>query len=89
MKCWRSCSSLTPPSFPPLFGPLLQNHDQAVRTPLAAATDADQLLPSLAPMWEEEKARCGGNIPPRPGSPPRDPKPLCAAVEAVRAELKV
>jgi hypothetical protein len=34
-------------------------------------------------------SRCGGSYPVRPPSPPRNPRPLCAAVEAIRAELQV
>lgn len=62
---------------------------QAIRAPLDPAHEATSLLPSLRPLWEEEEARCGGAIPQRPPSPPRAPKPLCTAVEAVRAELMV
>ncbi len=62
---------------------------QAVRTPLEHAGPEQQLVDSLLPMWEEERARCGGSIPPRPPSPPRTPRPLCPAVEALRAELQV
>jgi hypothetical protein len=62
---------------------------QAVRTPLPEAGCDDQLLDSLVPMWEEEKGRCGGSLPPRQGSPPRNPQSLCLAVEAVKAEIWV
>ncbi len=56
---------------------------------LEEAGDEHQLLESLLPMWEEERERCGGRLPPRPPSPPRAPRPLCPAVEAMRVDLKV
>ncbi len=60
-----------------------------MRVPLEHAAPEQQLVESLAPMWAEERARCGGRIPSRPPSPPRHPQPLCAAVEATRQDLKV
>lgn len=62
---------------------------QAVRVPLGQAPPGAQLLDSLVPMWEEERARCGGQLPRRPPSPTRTPQPLCPAVEAVRTEYLV
>jgi hypothetical protein len=62
---------------------------QAVRVGLEDADASQQLLESLVPMWEEERARGEGVLPERPASPPRSPGPLCAAVEAVRAEFRV
>lgn len=40
-------------------------------------------------MWEEERVRGEGVLPERPSSPPRSPRPLCTAVEAVRQEYRV
>ncbi len=40
-------------------------------------------------MWEEERVRGEGALPERPASPPRSPRPLCTAVEAVRQEYRV
>lgn len=62
---------------------------QAVRSPLSQAAVGLQLVESLLPMWEEERGRCGGRVPGRPPSPPRNPRPLCPAVDAVRVELQV
>ena len=43
----------------------------------------------MIPMWDEERMRCSGNLPERPGSPPRKPGPLCQTVEDVRAQFQV
>ncbi len=64
------------------------NRAEAVRVPLEQATPDMQLVDSLVTMWRDERARCG-DVPPPPRSPTRRPKPLCAAVEAVRAEYRV
>ncbi len=47
------------------------------------------MVESLAPMWEEERQRCGGTgPPPPPPDPPRDPQELCPTVAAIRAEFQ-
>lgn len=62
---------------------------QLVRLPLAAAGPDVRMVESLAPMWAEEAARCGGSgIPAPPPSPPRTPQPLSHAVAAVREQFE-
>lgn len=62
---------------------------QLVRLPLAAAGPDIRMVESLAPMWAEEAARCGGSgIPAAPPSPPRSPQPLGHAVAAVRSQFE-
>lgn len=61
---------------------------QAVRTPLETVGPEVEMVDSLLHMWRDERQRAG-DCPLPPPSPPRTPKPLCAAVEAVRAELQV
>lgn len=68
---------------------LLPSVTQAIRVRLEDAHDQDQLLASLLPMWAEERERCGGMLPPRPVSPPRNPRSLCHAVDVCREELRV
>lgn len=66
------------------------NRVDALYIPLDQATPDQQLVSSLLPMWRQERGRLGSaSIPPPPGSPPRSPKPLCPAVEAVREEFRV
>lgn len=48
----------------------------AVKEPLALVGDAVRMVKSLAPMWEEEKVRCGGVFPEVPQDVPRTPLPL-------------
>lgn len=63
---------------------------QLVRTRLEDAGPDVRMVESLAPMWEEERARCGGTGPPSPPPDPlRDPQPLCPAVDATRAQFQV
>ena len=63
---------------------------QLVRTRLEDAGPDVRMVESLAPMWEEERLRCGGSgPPPPPPDPPRDPRPLCPAVDATRAQFQV
>ena len=64
------------------------NRDGLARVPLSEASPDTRLVESLAPMWAEEAARCGGAVPPRAPSPERDPQPLCEAIEATRAEFE-
>ncbi len=47
------------------------------------------MVESLAPMWEEERQRCGGSLPDPPPDPPRTPQLLSHAVTAVRQEFQV
>ena len=49
------------------------------------------MVESLAPMWDEQRARGGGATPPGPPpSPPRTPAPLCELItEHVRTQLQV
>ncbi len=62
---------------------------QLVRTRLEDAGPDVRMVESLAPMWEEERLRCGGSGPPAPPpDPPRDPQPLCPAVDATRAQFQ-
>ena len=62
---------------------------QLVRLPLREAGAEVRMVESLAPMWAEEQQRCGpSGIPPPPASPPRTPRPLCAAVGAVREQFE-
>lgn len=66
------------------------NRHEALHVPLDQASPDMQLVSSLVPMWQQERWRLGGgSIPPPPASPPRRPRPLCPAVEAVREEFKV
>jgi hypothetical protein len=61
---------------------------QLVRLPLAAAGPEVRMVESLAPMWAEERGRCdGGAIPDPAGSPPRSPRTLSHAVDAVRQQF--
>ena len=48
------------------------------------------MVESLAPMWDEQRARDHGATPPGgPPSPPRTPAPLCPAItEHVRAQFQ-
>lgn len=49
-----------------------------------------RMVESLAPMWDEERQRCGGTGPPDPPPDPlRNPQPLCATVDFVRAQFQV
>ena len=62
---------------------------QLMRTRLEDAGPDVRMVESLAPMWEEEPARCGGTGPPSPPPDPlRDPQPLCPAVDATRAQFQ-
>ena len=46
------------------------------------------MVESLAPMWAEERGRCnGGAIPDPPALPPRSPRTLSHAVDAVRQQF--
>ena len=62
---------------------------QLVRTRLEEASQEEQLVESLIPMWDEERQRCHGDLPELPGAPPRSPGPLCKTVEDVRAQFQV
>ena len=63
---------------------------QLVRDKLEAVGPDKRMVESLAPMWDEERQRCGGTGPPDPPPDPlRDPKPLCATVDFVREQFKV
>ena len=62
---------------------------QLVRTRLEDSSPDAKMVESLIPMWDEEKMRCSGNLPERPGSPPRNPGPLCQTVEDIRAQFQV
>ena len=49
-----------------------------------------RMVESLAPMWDEERQRCGGTGPPSPPpDPARDPQPLCPTVDFIRAQFQV
>jgi hypothetical protein len=66
------------------------NREDAITTPLSAATPDMQLVGSLVPMWQQERWRLGGaSIPPPPPSPRRCLQPLCPAVEALREDFRV
>lgn len=63
---------------------------QLVRDKLEDVGPDKRMVESLAPMWDEERQRCGGRGPPDPPPDPlRDPKPLCATVDFVRAQFQV
>ena len=63
---------------------------QLVRLPLEDATPDTRMVESLAPMWDEERERCGGAEPPTPlPDPPRAPQPLSRTVDSVRAHFQV
>ncbi len=65
------------------------NRGERLRVPLESAAPNARLVESLGLMWEEERHRCGGHDPPPPPpDPPRDPQPLCAAVDYVRAQFQ-
>ena len=62
---------------------------QLVREKLEAVGPDRRMVESLAPMWDEERARCGGTGPPAPPpDPPRDPRPLCTTVDIIRAQFQ-
>lgn len=62
---------------------------QLVRERLEDVGPDRRMVESLAPMWEEERARCGGTgPPPAPPDPPRAPQPLCPTVEIERAKFQ-
>jgi hypothetical protein len=62
---------------------------QLVRLPLDLAGPDVRMVESLAPMWDEERQRCGGSLPEPPPEPPRTPQLLSHAVTAVRQEFQV
>ncbi len=62
---------------------------QLVRVPLEEAGPDLRMVESLAPMWDEERGRCAGTVPPPPISPPRHPRPLCPTVDFVRRQFQV
>ena len=63
---------------------------QLVRDKLEHVGADKRMVESLAPMWDEERQRCGGTgPPPPPPDPPRDPQPLCTTVDTIRAEFQV
>lgn len=69
--------------------PLL-NALQLVREKLEDVGPDMRMVESLAPMWDEERQRCGGTgPPPPPPDPPRDPQLLCRTVEDERAKFQV
>ena len=63
---------------------------QLVRDKLEDVGPDKRMVESLAPMWDEERQRCGGTGPPDPPPDPlRNPQPLCATVDFVRAQFQV
>eukprot|EP00887_Chlorella_sp_A99_P007603 scaffold20.g7603.t1 len=65
------------------------NQLELVRLALADAGPEVRMVESLAPMWADEAQRCGSSgIPTRPASPPRAPKPLSAALGALRRQYE-
>ncbi len=59
---------------------------QLVRTRLEDAGPDVRMVESLAPMWEEERLRCGGSgPPPPPPDPPRDPRPLSSRLNTLHS----
>jgi hypothetical protein len=62
---------------------------QLVRNKLEEVGPDKRMVESLAPMWEEERMRCGDSgLPPPLPEPERCPKPLCPTVDAIRAQLQ-
>ena len=63
---------------------------QLERRSLKEAGPEVKMVESLAPMWDEQRARDHGATPPGgPPSPPRTPAPLCPAItEHVRAQFQ-
>lgn len=64
------------------------NRRYAVRTKIAQASPRDRLVESLASIWQEERARIGGEPPPPPGSPRRRPQDVCDMVAAARVDFE-
>ncbi|BDA47990.1 probable DNA polymerase zeta catalytic subunit [Coccomyxa sp. Obi] len=65
------------------------NRSELVRDKLENVGPDKRMVESLAPMWDEERQRCGGTgPPPPPPDPPRDPHPLCTTVDTIRAEFQ-
>ena len=63
---------------------------QLVRDKLEDVGQDKRMVESLAPMWDEERQRCGGTGPPDPRPDPlRNPQPLCATVDFVRSQFQV
>lgn len=60
-----------------------------MRRPLEEAGQDIQMVESLGPMWDEEKLRIGHSPPTPPPGPERNPEPLCAYVEHIRAQFQV
>ena len=61
-----------------------------MRDKLEQVGPGKRMVESLVPMWDEERQRCGGTGPPDPPSDPlRNPQPLCATVDFVRAQFQV
>lgn len=64
------------------------NRKLLLKVPLANAGPEIRMVESLAPMWEEEKKRCGGSIPKPPPDVPRTPQQLGSAVARCREEFQ-
>jgi hypothetical protein len=64
------------------------NRRYAVRSKIADAAPQDRLVESLASIWQEDRARLGGEPPPPPPSPRRVPQDVCGAVAAARVDFE-
>ena len=64
------------------------NRQFLIRTPLKDAGADVRMVESLAPMWEEERIRCGGEMVPQPSEVPRTPQQLNPAVAAFREQFE-
>jgi hypothetical protein len=60
---------------------------QLVRLPLSHVGDDVRMVESLAPIWDEERQRAGGAMPPPAPEAPRTPQLLSLSVEAVRQQF--
>ncbi|KAG7673423.1 hypothetical protein KSW81_006633 [Nannochloris sp. 'desiccata'] len=65
------------------------NRNLLLKMPLAHAGPEIRMVESLAPMWEEERKRCGGSVPQPAPDVPRTPQQLSSAVAQCREEFQV